>query len=249
MAISKKIIKDNEKVMVITTEYSDTFHKNINRAGRRKKDYRLLNEERLKEAIRHKIKNLKKYNKVLDCIEVSNSFNCFLTVRGINKNKMKKIFDCLRKKDNRLEYIRLAAWSIESDLHYHILLNSSLSIKEIEEKLRGIDYDLQDIYDTKKLFKYLKKNINFDVIHILKQLDNNDLREKQIEILEYSNILSFSKGINTKPEDTEVIKNPTEEQLSEVYKGDKYRYMETVEYDKLDSSIQIDKFEIVKVSA
>ena len=83
-----------------------------------------------------------------------------------------------------------------------------------------------------------KKNLNYDTIHVLKQVDNKELRDKQIEILEYSKILSWSENIKYKPIE---IKNPSQEQLQDIYNNK--TYLETIEYENLDSKIQIDKFE------
>ena len=181
---------------------------NINKKGRKKHDYELLSDKELKKCINQKIKTLKNYNKTLDYIKDNNEFNVFLTVRGINKLGLKKLLDRIRKLDSGLEYVTLASWSMEMDLHYHILLNTSLSQEQLEDKLKNLDGNIQDVYYSKKLYKYFKKNLNYDTIYVLKQVDNKELREKQIEILEYSKILSYSKNIKYKPIE---IKNPNQD--------------------------------------
>lgn len=238
MAVSKKIVIDKENINVIKTTYNENFINNINRAGRKKHNFEILSDEKFKKCLNQKIKTLKDYNKKLDYIKENNEFNVFLTIRGINKYKLKKILDRIRKADSRLSYVTLASWSIEIDLHYHILLNTSLSQEQLESKVEELDSNIQEIYYSKKLYQYLKKNINFDTMHILRQVDNKELKYKQIEILEYSKILSYSKDIKHKPI---VIKNPSQEQLQEIYNNSEY--IETIEYENLDSKIQIDKFE------
>lgn len=237
MAVSTKIVINNNKIDIITTNYNSNFMNNINKKGRKKHDYELLSDKELKKCINQKIKTLKNYNKTLDYIKDNNEFNVFLTVRGINKLGLKKLLDRIRKLDSGLEYVTLASWSMEMDLHYHILLNTSLSQEQLEDKLKNLDGNIQDVYYSKKLYKYFKKNLNYDTIYVLKQVDNKELREKQIEILEYSKILSYSKNIKYKPIE---IKNPNQEQLQQIYNNN--TYLETIEYDKLDSSIKIDKF-------
>lgn len=237
MGISKKIIINNNKIDIITTNYDNKFIDNINRKGRKKHNYELLNKEHFTRCLNQKIKTLKSYNKTLDYIQDNNNFNVFLTIRGINKLGLKRLLDRIRKADSNLSYVTLASWSVEMDLHYHILLNTSLSQEKLEDKVKYLDNNIQDIYYYKKLYRYIKKNLNYDTIYILKQVDNTELKEKQIEILNYSKILSCSKDVKYKPIE---IKNPSKEQLEEIYSN--AEYVETIEYNNLDSAIQIDKF-------
>jgi hypothetical protein len=239
MATSKKIIFiDNNKIDIVTTNYNKDFINNINRQGRKKHDYELLSDEQLKRCINQKIKTLKQYNNKLNYIRDNNSFNVFITIRGINRLGLKRFIDRTRKADKNLAYVTLASWSIKMDLHYHIILNTSLSKKELEDKLKNIDAKIEIIYNQKKLLKYFKKNLNYDTIHILKQINNKELRSKQVEILNYSKILCYSRNIKHKPK---IIKNPSQKQLQEVYNN--ATYLETIEYKNIDSTIQIDKFE------
>ena len=240
---SKKIVEyskrgSNEKVIdVITTKYPVSFLKNINRRGRVKKDYEKLSDEEFNKCINNKIRALRSYNKRLDIIEQNNEFNYFLTIRGINKSSFKKILDRLRKADKSLQYVSLASWTISMDLHYHVLIKSNLSLEDLDNKLNEIDTNIKSIYDIHKLIKYLKKNLNYDTLYVLKQFESEELRDKQIEILSYSNILTTSKGIISKPNE---IKNPTDEQLDQVYKNS--QYLKSIEYKNIDSQVKIDKF-------
>lgn len=237
MAVSKKIIINKENINIITTNYNKDFINNINRQGRKKHNYELLNKEKFNRCLNQKMKTLKSYNKTLDYIQENNEFNVFFTIRGINKLGLKRLLDRIRKADNNLSYVTLASWSIEMDLHYHMLLNTSLSQEQLQSKVKYLDSNIQEIYYSKKLYKYIKKNLNYDTIYILRQIDNEELRYKQIEILEYSKILSYSKDVKYKPIE---IKNPTQEQLQNIYNSNEY--VETIEYNNLDSTIQIDKF-------
>lgn len=237
MAIAKKIIIDNNKIDIITTNYNNSFTDNRNNKGRKKHDYELLTDEQFKKCLNQKIKNLKSYNRKLDYIRKNNEFNIFITIRGINKLALKKLIDRIRKKDNTLEFVTLASWSINVDLHYHILLNTVLSAKELKEKLKSSDGKIEEIYCQENLMRYFKKNLNYDTLYILKQVDNLDLKEKQIEILEYSKILNYSKNIKYQPVE---IKQPSQDQLQEIYNS--ANYLGTKKYRKLDSEIQIDKF-------
>lgn len=238
MATSIKIIKDNNKIDIITTEYNKDFTNHINRKGRNKHNFELIDDNQFKKCVYEKITRLKTYNKTLNYIKENNEFNYFLTIRGINKIALKKLIDRLKKADKDLSFVSLASWSISMDLHYHILLNISISETSIKRKLKDINYDLKEIYNKKKLFKYLKKNINFDTIYVLQQ-NNEEFKEKQIDILNYSKILSYSKNIKYKPT---IIKNPNGDDLQEIYNNNKY--LETIEYTKLSNKITIDKFEI-----
>ena len=240
MATSKKIRIDKDNIDIITTTYNKEFLDSINRNGRVKHDFNLLNDERLVKSINQKVKTLKSYNNTIDYIKNNNEFNYFLTVRGINRFSLKKLFDRIRKQDPNLKFISLASWSVDSPLHYHILLNTNLSKSELNKRLEKLDSNLQQIYSN-KVHNYIKKNINFDTIHVLKQftkeLDNEELKSKVVEILDYSKILSYSKNIKHKPIE---IKNPSKETLQEIYNND--TYLETIEYKNVDSHVQIDKF-------
>lgn len=211
---------------------------NINRQGRTKRDYELISDYQFKKCLNQKIATLKSYNKTIDYIKNNNEFNVFLTVRGINKATLKRLLDRVRKQDSELKYLTLACWSSDLDLHYHILLNTFLDKEQLQSKLKEIDNNIQAIYYSKKLYRYIKKNLNYDTIYILKQVNNKDLKDKQIEILSYAKILSYSKNVQYKPT---IIKEPTQEQLQEVYNNS--TYLETIEYNKIDSQVQIDKFE------
>lgn len=237
MAVSKKIIIDNNKIDIVTTNYNSTFINNINRQGRKKHNYDLLTYKELKKCLNQKIKQLKQYDKTLNYIRDNNEFNVFVTIRGINPLGLKKFIDRVRKADKELQYVTLTSWSITSDLHYHIIFNTKLSKEQLENKLKGMDDQIIIIYNQKKLLRYFKKNLNFDTSYILKQIDNLELRDKQIEILSYAKILSYSKNIKHKPIE---IKNPSQDQLQEIYNNS--QYVDTIEYDNLDSTIQIDKF-------
>ena len=79
-------------------------------------------------------------------------------------------------------------------MHYHILFYTNLSYKDLQKKMKDIvDYKIESIYYQKGLLRYFKKNINYDIIYILKQdsKNNSELREKQIEILKYKFSGSF----------------------------------------------------------
>lgn len=238
MAVSKKIVIDNSKIDIVTTNYNSDFIQARNNKGRKKHDFELLTDEQFKKCLNQKIKNLSSYDKKLNYIRDNNEFNVFITIRGINSRALKLFIDRTRKADSNLEYVTLASWSMDMDLHYHILFNTRLDEKQLKDKAKETDADIQYIYNQQKLMQYFKKNLNYDTSYILRQVDNKELKGKQIEILEYSKILSYSKGIKYKPLE---IRNPTQEQLDEVY--NKATYLETIEYDNLDSNIQIDKFE------
>lgn len=234
--ISKKIIINKNNIDIVTTNYNKEFLNNINKQGRVKHNYALLSNKRFKKCLKNKIKTLKKYNNTLDFIRDNNEFNIFLTIRNINKQSLKRFVDRLRKTDKQLQYVTLASWSIKIGLHYHIILNTSLSSEQIIQKLKNENVKLENIYNKTKLVKYFKKNLNYDTIHILKQT-NAELKQMQIEILSYSKILTYSKGIKYKPV---TIKNPADEQIKEIYNNSEY--IETIEYNNLNSKIQIDKF-------
>lgn len=236
--ISKKIIINKNNIDIVTTTYNKQFLNNINKKGRVKHNYNLLTDKQFNKCLKSKIKRLKQYNKTLEYIRDNNIFNVFLTVRNINKAGLKKFIDRLRKADKQLQYITLASWSIGLGFHYHIILNTSLAGQEIQLKLKDTNAKLEDIYNKNKLIKYFKKNLNYDTIYILKQYNNVELKSMQIEILSYSKILTYSKTIKYKPV---VVKNPSNEQLKDIINNNEY--LETIKYNNLDSSIQIDKFQ------
>lgn len=243
MAKSKKIIINNNNIDIQTTSYNNNFKYNINRKGRNKytlEQYEKMDYEKFIKCLNQKIKTLKKYNDMLDYIRDNNTFDYFLTIRGINNIALKKLLDRFRKADKDFEYVSLAAWSINMDLHYHLLLKTNLSQDLIEKKVEEVDSKVETIYNSRKLYKYFKKNINYDTINVLMQFDNQDLKSKQIDILIYSKILNKSNGIKHKPI---IIKNVTDEQIEEYIKN--AEYLETIdyEYNNTNTHVRIDKYE------
>lgn len=236
LPISKKIIINNDKTDIVTTTYNQSFISNINTRGRRKHNFELLDDEQFRKCINQKIRQLKGYNRKLDAIAMNNDFNFFITLNKINSLALKKFIDRVHKADKELKYVTLACWTIDTGLHYHILFNTSLTASQLQDKLKLIDNDVKPIYDLKYLINYFKKNINFNTCHILTKFDNEELKDIQIEILEYSKILVTSKNVKM----PKIIKNPTEEQLQDVYSSNEY--LESFEYTKLDSTIIVDKF-------
>ena len=239
MAVSKKIVIDNDDIDIVTTVYNKDFLENINRDGRKKHDYNLISDKQFRKCLNQKIKNLNAHNKKLNYIRDNNIFNFYITIRGINALALKNFINRVRKADKELQYVTLASWSVTSDLHYHILFNSNLSKEQLQSKTKKFDIDIKIITNQKKLLEYFKKNLNYDTIHVLKHFDNLDFRNKQIEILEYSKILSYSQSIKYKPI---TIKAPAPEQVEMVY--NKYTYLknDSFEYSNLDSTVRVDKF-------
>ncbi|MBE6087362.1 MAG: hypothetical protein E7206_04780 [Clostridium beijerinckii] len=236
MATSKKIITSNNKTDIVTTTYQTSFLSNINRKGRRKHDYNLLGHNQFTKCLNQKVLALKKYNKQLDYIAENNTFNYFVTINGITKKTLKKIINRVHMADKQLTFVTLASWTANADLHYHILFYSSLDKSQLENKLNEGDALVKEIYDLEGLIRYFKRNINYDTCYILRQIDNKDLHPKQIEILQYSKILSTSKNLAL----PKIIKNPSQQQLENIYSNN--TFIESIKYKKLDSSIIIDKF-------
>lgn len=243
MAKSKKIIIDNNNIDIQTTFYSNNFKHNINKKGRNTytlDQYEKMDHERFIKCLNQKIKTLKSYNDMIDYIRENNTFDYFLTIRGVNNRALKKLLDRLRKADKDFEYVSLAAWSMNMDLHYHLLLKTNLSQDLIKKKVEEVDSKVEAIYNSKKLYKYFKKNINFDTSNVLMQFDNQDLKSKQIDILMYSKIINKSKGIKYKPI---IIKNATDEQIEEYVKNAEYLETITYEFNNTNTHVRIDKYE------
>lgn len=240
--VSKKMIIKNNKIDLITTTYSNNFNHVINRNGRPKSDCSLLSDKQFEQIKQNKIVYLKnKTIKKLDDLCILNKFNYWITVHVSSKNDYSKLIDRLKKADCNLKFISLAAWSIKSNLHYHILLNSTLNKDSIDKRLKKLDYDSKIITNQTKLIGYLRKNIVVDMIGILNSTDA-ELKDKQIEILRYKNILSNSKNID-KPI---IIKLDKDIELKDIKELDNTQYTETIKYNNLDSKVQIDKFTKIK---
>lgn len=236
MAISRKIVIDNNKIDVIKTNYNSNFLNIRNKKGRTNKDYYKLNDREFINCLNQAQIKIRKYNKTLEYIFKNNKFKYHLTLSKINKLGLKRAIDRIKKADKNLSFVSLASWTIDTDLHYHILLNTKLTIKELNKKLKDIDSNITEIYSG-RILKYLKKNINYDTLNVLRNIDNKELKDKQIEILEYSKILSYSRDIIYKPVE---IKNPTNKEIEQITKYTKY--IKTIEYKKIDSNITIDKY-------
>lgn len=237
MPISKKIIINNTEINLIKTNYNENFLNIRNKKGRTNKDYYKLSDKEFINCLNQAQIKIRKYNKTLEYIFKNNEFKYHITLSKTNKLGLKRAIDRIKKTDKDLSYVSLASWTIETDLHYHMLVNTRLTIEELNKKLKNIDSNITEIYSS-RILKYLKKNINYDTLSVLRNIDKKELKDKQIEILEYSKILSYSKDIKYKPTE---IKNPTEEQIEEIKKNT--TYLKTIEYKKVDSNVIIEKFE------
>ncbi|EGT0684940.1 hypothetical protein VOI02_003123, partial [Clostridium perfringens] len=211
MPISKKIIINNTEINLIKTNYNENFLNIRNKKGRTNKDYYKLSDKEFINCLNQAQIKIRKYNKTLEYIFKNNEFKYHITLSKTNKLGLKRAIDRIKKTDKDLSYVSLASWTIETDLHYHMLVNTRLTIEELNKKLKNIDSNITEIYSS-RILKYLKKNINYDTLSVLRNIDKKELKDKQIEILEYSKILNYSKDIKYKPIE---IKNPTEEQIEE----------------------------------
>lgn len=240
MAISKKLVITDDKIDLITTNYSNTFINNINRRGRTAiVDYDLLTDEQFKKMKQNKINLLKnKTIKKLDNLCNLNKFNYWITIHVNSQSDYSKFIDRIKKADKQLKFISLASWSMESNLHYHILIQSTLEIDTINRKMSKLNFDCKKVTNQTTLIGYLRKNIAKDIINVLSSEDL-DLKHKQIEVLQSKNILSYSKNI-IKPIVKKLDKDIKFADIEELQGAE---YLETIEYNNLDSKIQIDKFE------
>lgn len=191
-----------------------------NKLGRPVRNYRYLDEVQFFKCKQQAIKKLKNNDKILKNIINNNKFKYFLTIRGINQREFKKIFERIRRLDKNLKYVILRSWSIKAELHYHILLDSKIEKEMIEKKLyrdnrkNKVDYKLDYIDNLNRVGQYMRKNINYDNIYVLKQ-NENEYRDKQIEILEISRILTYSQNIKYKS-DIKVIENINEFDIEKI---------------------------------
>ncbi|MFV3031587.1 hypothetical protein ACLD44_19170, partial [Clostridium botulinum] len=142
----------------------------------------------------------------------------------------------------------LASWSIKSNLHYHILINTKLSIDELYDKSKYLINDrkkgLQEVTNKEGLQVYFAKdNLNDDIIALLKAdtiavLDDEELKLKKIEILKHGKIINHSINLN-KP----IIKKYDGSiKISDIEELKGTRYIETKDIKTGTSNIQIDKF-------
>lgn len=241
MATAIKVLRSKRAPKIITTNYSENFTNHINRNGRPRKDFEKISDVQLKKCIEEKIKLLKSYKNRLNYIVSYNTFNCFVTLRGINKTSMKKFLDRIRKADKGLKYLSLASWSQSLDLHYHILLYTNLTRNDLKKKTKDIkDFDIQSICSIDKLLRYFKKNVNFDTIHILQQdsSNNDELRTKQIEILKYGKTINVSTNI----EKQQVIRNPSNEELTFIRRN---KLVEEFCYKRINSNVKVERYLII----
>lgn len=239
MPVASKLIQHGHVIDIITTTYDRKFEQHINRKGRPTRNFEAISPAVFRKCRYEKIKLLRKSNKQLEYISNYNNFNYFITMRGINKLSSKKFLDRVRKVDNDFKYLTLASWSKALELHYHMMVYTKLSYNELEKRMRKIiDYKIERIYNQHGLVKYFKKNINYDIIHILKQDSSNDseLMDKQIEILKYGKIINVSNNVD-KPKE---IKSPSNQQLQQLRK--KHIFIEKFDYEVGNSRVEIEKF-------
>lgn len=240
MPVASKLIQRGNVIDIITTTYSEEFNEHINRKGRPTRDFTTISPTAFRKCRYEKIKLLKKYNRQLDYIGAYNKFNYFITIRGINKLSSKKFLDRVRKADKGFKYLTLTSWSKTLELHYHMMIYTKLSYNGLEKRMRKIvDYKIDEIYDQHGLIKYFKKNINYDIIHILKQDDNSndsELMDKQIEILKYGKIINVSNNVDKRKE----IKSPSNKQLQRL--REENILIERFGYKMRSSKVEIEKF-------
>ena len=226
------IVKDN--ITLITTEYKDEFG-SLSTRGRTKKDFNNMSGYELNEKKKSKIKRLR--NKIIRDIENIcdlNVFKYYVTIHVNTREDYKKLMNRLKKADKGLKFLSLAAWSFKSDLHYHILIDSTLSLSEVTKRLYKLkDYDIQ-VIRNKKLVGYFRKNIVDDIIKVLNSEDE-ELRDKQIEILKFEKILSYSRNI-IKPE-VKII-----ESIEDLKELERAEHQQTKEYTSGSSRVIINKF-------
>jgi hypothetical protein len=242
MAMTTTIKKKGNEVKVCTTKY-----KPMENPGRKSIDYSKVYGQAFTNRIYKKIHTINKRFDVFKDYAENNEFNYFITLSAVTPECKKAILKKLMKLDASASFLSLAAWTWETetgDMHYHIMLNSSLSQGEIEKCLVKCNYDIKVIYDQRKLIGYFRKNIN-DTIYVLKQtekttldVDYADLREKQIEILNCSNILTNST--NLKKTEEIVIKHATDKDIEEVRK--EHNCKESYEFSKNGANVKIDKY-------
>jgi|SRR3712207_1316335 len=241
IAISKKLVINKDKIDLITTRYNNNFLNNINRKGRKVIDYDNLSVEELRTIKQNKINYLKsKTIKKLDNLCKLNNFKYWITIHVNSKKQYNNLMDTLKKADKELKFLSLASWSIESNLHYHIMINSILSKQDIEKRLQKLnDYDIKLIENQSRLTGYLRKNIVTDVIFILNSADEK-FNDKQLQILKYKNLLSCSKNLN-KTIIKKIDSNSSIEDIEEL-KDTIHLTDNTIVFKNRDSIIQIDKF-------
>jgi hypothetical protein len=239
---------------------NETTYRPMANPGRKNIDYSLYSGDTFKHYCSKKMDRLTANCRTLTDYFNNNTFNYFLTLSVVDYKLFKKILDDIRDADKDRAYVSIAAWTIESDLHYHIALNTNLTKRKLRKIIssaynaRGIyncgisnnkRYRIKNIYNQAKLCNYFKKNINYDTKYVLKQTENttlnvdlDKLRAKQLEILNYSKILTYSN--NLKKVKVTKIKNATPEQVAEIEKN--YKYKETVKFAKAGAVCIIRKF-------
>lgn len=239
MPVSKKLIIIKDSKNFITTTYNQTFVDSINRLGRKagSPNYDTMDSFLFQTLKDKKIKNLKKKAKErhdLDNYSKLNQFDYYITIRDIDKDQYIKLINKLRKADKAMIYLSLASWSMKESLHYHILIQSFLTTEEIEKRTKDFDTDIQTITDQEGLIGYFKKNLIADIIQVL----NSDNKQRKIEIMEYTNILSASRNI-IRPT---IIKLPTDINISDIEELKDTEYLESKKYHNKNSIVEVDMF-------
>lgn len=213
--------------------------------GKKNLDYSTLHRLAFQNCLNSKKDALKAYNRVLDDYNMNNIFNVFITLSAITPKHKGELLKKLKTLDPSSSYVCLAAWTLSSDLHYHIAMNTTLDLDTIKKTLNKCDAKAKEIYDQYGLFQYFKKNINYDTIWVLKQTENttldidlDELREKQLQILNYTKTLTASRNIG-KAKVTK-ISNVSREQIEKA--KELCEYKESVKFSKNGSDVKIDKF-------
>ena len=120
------------------------------------------------------------------------------------------------------------------------MIKTILAFSQLKDKIKFVDAKIEKIYDQKKLIGYFGKNLIQDTISILKKVDNEDLIDKQLEILSYSKILNYSKNIKKPLE----IKNPSIDELKAI--SENYNCVKTIKFSKGNSTVRVNKFKPIQ---
>lgn len=226
----------------------DVNYKPIENPGRKKVDNSILQGQAFTNKLYKKISRINKNREEFEDYAKNNDFDYFITLSAVTPKHKGEILKEIKRLDKSSTFLCIASWTWETytgDLHYHIMLKSSLPQEKIKKCLTRCNPDIRTITDKPGLIGYFRWNLN-NTIYVLKQTEKTtlnaeyaDLREKQLEILDYSKVFTHSTTGLNKTEVT-VIKNATSKDFEELEK--EFDCKRSYDFSKNGANVKISEY-------
>ena len=211
MPESIKIKYNIDSIDIINTTYNDKFIHNINRHGR---------------------------SKIIDIKYLKNNKELFISKLAQAEKKIRKNYEDLQY------FLRTYTFNFFITLSGITKKEYMKFIDRLRKADKNLDYVSIAAWSEKSDLHYhivIKTILAFSQLKDkIKFVDNEDLIDKQLEILSYSKILNYSKYIKKPLE----IKNPSIHELKAI--SENYNCVKTIKFSKGNSTVRVNKFKPIQ---